>query len=1108
MSGFFKKYALLAMLFLPTFFYGQFYYGLTQEFGKSRVQYQPFYWTYYGFDRYQVYLYEGCQELSQYVSYRTEFHLKDLEKKLDHQIDDKIQILVYSNQGDFRQTNIGFSTDVTTNTGGTTKIVGTKMSVYFTGNHADLDKQIRAGIAEILVNDLLYGGRTRDVIRNSALLVVPDWFKNGLVSYLSEPWNTDLDNLINDGIANDRYFNFNKLSVKENTIAGHALWHYIADTYGESSIANILYMVKVSRNIENAFLFIIGSNTQGLVYEWVDSRLRNSTSSDTIRYLPEQKPVLKRPRKSKDYYQLKVSPDGNSVIYATNQMSQYKVFRQDLVTGKRKRIAKWNPKIERINDLTYPLLAWHPTGQAFAMIHEKKGVIYLTTYNVEEKDKFSKPITGIEKVIDFSYSPDGKKLVLSAVKKAKGQSDIFVYQINAGGLEQITDDVWDDNHPRFINKGRMIAFSSNRIQDTLKAVENAKYDLPQSSYNNIFLYDYKTKSKLLYRVTDTKNMNETQPSDFYEGYFTYLSDQNGIKNRFVTKLDSAIAFVDTSEHYRYVFNSHPVSNYKVNVLEQDINLRANKMAEVFYYNENQYMFVSPIDKSIIEKKYQLRNTYFRRTTMYAGSKVSTNNPAGNVPTASYAQPQSNPPMQNDTSSKVDINSYNFKNESPQSSKTIVNIPSANTPTTITSPAASQNTQGIKVQAGDAGDFQFPIKQNYYVNFAVDQVVAQLDNSFLNQMYQPFTGHYQNPGLSFFTKIASSDLFEDYRITGGVRIGFNFNNEYFASIENRKKLWDKQLVLHRLVLPSTVSENNASYSAKIYTHDVQYKVKYPINEVSSIKGTLLYRADKTVLQAQDDGSLRKKNLYAHWVGTKLEYVFDNTRPRGLNLFNGWRLKLFGEYYRAVYADSITARHDLIVLGFDVRHYLKIHRDLIWANRIAGSASMGTNKLCYYLGGVDNTIAPKFNDNQDIKHRESYGFQTIATNMRGFTQNARNGNNFVVLNSELRWPIFRYLANHPIRSDFFNNFQLIGFTDIGMCWYGTNPFSEENTLNKHTYYHVPIRVIIYEKKQPIIAGYGFGLRSRLFGYFIRLDLGWGQDNYTQQKRVTTVSLTTDF
>ena len=114
--------------------------------------------------------------------------------------------------------------------------------------------------------------------------------------------------------------------------------------------------------------------------------------------------------------------------------------------------------------------------------------------------------------------------------------------------------------------------------------------------------------------------------------------------------------------------------------------------------------------------------------------------------------------------------------------------------------------GQDAQQGGGGDFRFPIKQNYYINFAVDNVIAQLDNSFIAMTYQPFTGFYVNPGLTFFTKMAASDLFEDYRIVGGFRIGWNFNNEYFLSVENRKKLWDKQLVLHRLALPYTLNTN--------------------------------------------------------------------------------------------------------------------------------------------------------------------------------------------------------------------------------------------------------------------------------------------------------------
>ena len=79
---FIKNYILLTAILFPAFFYGQFYYGSQQEFGKSRVQYQPFYWTYYNFDNYQVYFYEGCRDIARYVALRTDYHLKDLQKNL------------------------------------------------------------------------------------------------------------------------------------------------------------------------------------------------------------------------------------------------------------------------------------------------------------------------------------------------------------------------------------------------------------------------------------------------------------------------------------------------------------------------------------------------------------------------------------------------------------------------------------------------------------------------------------------------------------------------------------------------------------------------------------------------------------------------------------------------------------------------------------------------------------------------------------------------------------------------------------------------------------------------------------------------------------------
>ena len=94
---------------------------------------------------------------------------------------------------------------------------------------------------------------------------------------------------------------------------------------------------------------------------------------------------------------------------------------------------------------------------------------------------------------------------------------------------------------------------------------------------------------------------------------------------------------------------------------------------------------------------------------------------------------------------------------------------------------------------------------------------------------------------------------------------------------------------------------------------------------------------------------------------------------------------------------------------------------------------------------------------------------------FSQNIRNGSNFLVFNTELRWPIFRYLAGHPLSSGFLNNFQVVGFADIGTAWTGLHPFSDENAWNTEVIVNGPMTITIDANRDPIIAGYGVGMRA---------------------------------
>ena len=84
------------------------------------------------------------------------------------------------------------------------------------------------------------------------------------------------------------------------------------------------------------------------------------------------------------------------------------------------------------------------------------------------------------------------------------------------------------------------------------------------------------------------------PGDYDSTHISYLSDMNGIRNRYIARFDSVIAYVDTAAHYRTVVSSMPITNYSRSILEQDVNIKANKLSEIIYVNGKYKIFVSPL----------------------------------------------------------------------------------------------------------------------------------------------------------------------------------------------------------------------------------------------------------------------------------------------------------------------------------------------------------------------------------------------------------------------------------------------------------------------------------------------------------------------------------
>ena len=1077
--------------------------GLQTDFGKNRIQYQDFAWNFYRTDQFDTYFYLGGKELAIYTAEYAQITLKEIEKLMDYRLSGRLIFIIYNKLSDLRQSNLGIPEEQY-NIGGLTKIVGNKAFIYYNGDHDHLNNQIRKGISRIIINEMLFGGDIKEMMQNATLLNLPNWYIDGLTSFISEDWNIEMDNYMRDGIMSGQFKKFNQFKEQDPTLAGHSIWNYIAQNYGYSAISNIIYMTRINRNIESGFLFVLGASLKKLGLDWLNYYQNIYTNEDTTRTLPDLEPIFIKPKRYTIYNQFKTSPNGQKIAYSTNKQGKYKVWIYDIERKQKKKILKFGYKApEYINNTTIPILSWHPSGRMIAIAYEKKAEYWISLYELESGVYTDIPMRSFEQILDIDYAYDAKTIALAAVQR--GHSDIFLFNVNSRTHKKITNDIYDDNHPRFIRKSWQLVFDSNRPDDSLYTVLETDSVRFQNKHD-IFLYNQSNIEKPLTQLTFTPNINETQPIEFDSSYIAYLSDVNGIQNMFIGKLDSTL---DKSLNvYKDSLTSYPVSNYSRNLISYYRNADKELTNYVFYKDGRYYLYS---EKEPTETYLEQSKTTSLDATRYAVIQYERMEFEQQITDTIIVNSDDQPintnkePITGD-SVLIDIDNYVFEPELVEQSRG--DKRKQHKINALKSFSLNKGSGDSLADAYTRKKVNVLKIRPYETAFSTSYIITQLDNSNLNSSYQRFTGlgpvYFQNPGLNAFVKIGINDLFEDYKIYGGFRMPGDLNNiEYFVSYENLRKRLDRQVFYYKNSFLRYTEEFFNVF--RIKSQNLRYILKWPFSERISFRINSFLRYDKSILLATGVSSLPFPNYYDAWVGSRLEYVFDNTVSKALNIRYGTRYKIHLEGFQNLLQKNQSFTGSL---GLDFRHYQKIHRNIIWASRLATAASFGGAKIVYFLGGTNNWLSPKYDTNIEVANQQDYVYQTLVTNLRGFKQNIRNGNKVAAVNTEIRFPIISYFYEGPIKSDFLRNFQVISFVDVGTAWVGASPFSEGNAFNTDIIDRHPLKITVSTLRNPIVWGYGLGARSRLLGYFVRADLGWGYEDMQGRKPMLYISFSKDF
>jgi hypothetical protein len=329
-------FTVISLVLLPLLAFSQ---SVTTEFGKNRIQFHDDFdkWDMYETENFVTYWYGKGREIAHTVVQMAELDNPSIEHILEHKMNDKIELIVYIDLTDLKQSNLGIE-DQFVNKSGITKVVENKVFLYFNGDHNALRKSLREGIASVYINSMLHGNNLQEIVQNAVLLNLPDWFQEGLVSYVGEEWSPEIDSRLKDYFTDPKkqHKDFAKLAKENPSLAGHAMWYFISNTFGKSTISNILYLTRINRSLESGLEYVLGLDSKELAIQWqafYDKRY--SVQNEPESFIQNNLPLFKQ-RLNIPIGRLRLSPDSRELAYTLNDHGRVRVMLYNMGTGEKK----------------------------------------------------------------------------------------------------------------------------------------------------------------------------------------------------------------------------------------------------------------------------------------------------------------------------------------------------------------------------------------------------------------------------------------------------------------------------------------------------------------------------------------------------------------------------------------------------------------------------------------------------------------------------------------------------------------------------------------------------------------------------------------------------
>jgi Tol biopolymer transport system component len=1039
--------AIKKVVLLTAFFTSAACFAQVDEFGRNKVQYRSFDWYFIQSKHFDIYFYPQEYYLAEFAAKAAESAYESISSDFRYDITNRIPIVVYSSHNDWQQTNV-VSAYMEEGVGGVTELFKNRVVVPFEGSYQLFRHVIHHELVHAVVNDMYYGGSIQSVIANNITLQLPMWFNEGLAEYESLRWNASSDMFMLDATINENLVPIDRLYGYFAYRGGQSVWWYISSKYGEQKISEILSRIRTTRSVEQGFRSALGIDLKELSKRWEHEQKVLYWPQIAERKRPEDfAKRLTDHKEAGDFYNTSpaISPQGDKIVFISDRDDYMSIYLMDATDGKviKKLVDGQSSKnFEELHLLT-PGLTWSPDGKNVAIAvksgsHDAVAIIETETGKVNEIS-FDK----LDGIFSVSWSPDGGRLAF--VGNTARQSDIYLYDLKTKALANLTNDVFSDSDPSWSRDGGTVYFVSDRGKYLMKNDIPGSFKMWNHNFNQAHIYSVSVASGIVERLTDSEIGEESYPAAAPDGkHLYYVSDKSGVSNLYCLDLTTR--------------KSQPMTNSISGIYQFSLSKDGSKL--VFSSLDNGgfdiFLLKAPDSHLLTDDKVPL--TQFAKMEMaevtVTGQKSTLAEKQKDLAVERRAVPDS---VAVDTTQvkslygkdvQVDLSNYVFG----ESSKT---------DSLFSVPSFSDNFN-VEGNVDSSGNF---LAQKYKIAFTPDIIYG-------NAGYNSFFG------VQGTTLMAFSDMLGNHQIFLFTDLVIDLKNSDFAFQYN--------------YLPSRIGYSiTGSHIARfLYLSSPYYSGYYDLYRFQSYGVSLAATYPLDRFNRLETGiswlSLTRENIDEPYEPSQnrvlfvpaLRYVHDNSFFGYIAPINGSR------YYAYLYGTPKVGEQGIsFVTGMiDFRDYIRLSGTLYtFAWRLFAGTSTGSSPQKFFIGGMDNWINVRFDgDFIPIKNAEDLEFLTPVVPMRGYNYNAKFGNNFALLNMELRFPMFGFLSAGPI--PLFQSLFGTAFADIGSAWgYDWNnnyvsfqAFDRDNKGNLKT--------------RDLLIGTGFGARMVILYFLVRLDIAW--------------------